>query len=38
MGSKTHAQEIEFFGLEGPDIEWYKITEEPYGKNKIIKL
>lgn len=38
IGSKTRAQVIELFGLEEPDIEWYKITEEPYGKNKIIKL
>lgn len=38
IGSKTRAQVIELFGLEEPDIEWYKITKEPYDKNKVIKL
>lgn len=38
IGSKTRAQVIEFFGLEEPDIVWYKITEEPYDKNKVLKL
>jgi len=27
IGYKTQAEVIEFFGLEDPDIEWYKITE-----------
>ena len=38
IGSKTRAQVIEFFGLKGPDIEWFEITEGPYDKNKILKL
>lgn len=38
IGSKTPAQVIDFFGLEGPDIEWFEITEEPYDKNRVITL
>ena len=34
------SEEAGSLNFESPDAvtEWYKITEDPYGKNKVIKL